>query len=170
MYKNIHAYKPFEHVNQEFKNNIINTARNQDKTKIEGTFTAVLIYTNLVDYLSRNLLENLNQMLSIYTFKKFGGILYFDGSTKRNNLPLGELQKELNHFEFPNKKDFIECLEEFKKLRNQVMHNLMLVDPSDTSQKFDKDLVKISEIAEDILIKYNSVCNGLTVIWNNANS
>lgn len=165
MYKNIHNYKPFEHENFEFKNNIITTARNQDKTKVEGIFTAVLIYTNLVDYLSRHLLENLNKMVSIYTFQKFGGVLFFDASAKRNNLPLGELKKELGYFEFPNKKDFIDCLEEFKNLRNQVMHNLMQLDPTDSTQKFDKDLARIAEIAEDILMKYNSISRGITTIW-----
>ncbi len=166
MYKNIQNYIPFSHENLEFKNNIINTARNQDKTKVEGIFTAVLIYTNLVDYLSKNLLENLNKMISISSFKKFGGVIYYDGSVKRNNLPIGELQRELKCFEFPNKKDLLESLEEFKILRNQVMHNLMQLDPTDTTKKFDKDLAKVTEIAEDILLKYNSTVNGLTIAWN----
>ena len=170
MYKNIHNYKPFEHENIDFKNNIINTARSQDKTKVEGIFTSVLIYANTVDYLAKHLLDNLNKMISIYTFKKLGGVVFYDGSLKTNNKPLGELQRELKCFEFPMKKDFLETIEEFKKLRNQVMHNLMQLDPADTTNKFDNDLKRIGEIAEDLLMKYNTIVAGLTTIWNAANS
>ena len=170
MYKNIYNYKPFEHENVDFKNNIINNARSQDKTKVEGVFTAVLIYTNLVDYLAKHLLVNLHKMISIYTFQRLGGVVYFDGSAKNTNLPIGELQRELKNFEFPTKKEFLDCLEEFKKIRNQVMHNLMQLDPNDKTQKFDNDLKRIGEMAEDILLKYNAIANGLTTIWNAANT
>ena len=110
MYKNIYNYKPFEHENVDFKNNIINNARSQDKTKVEGVFTAVLIYTNLVDYLAKHLLVNLHKMISIYTFQRLGGVVYFDGSAKNTNLPIGELQRELKNFEFPTKKEFLDFL------------------------------------------------------------
>lgn len=165
MYKNIQNYIPFQHENLDFKNSVINNARNQDKTKVEGIMTSVLIYTNLVDYLAKHLLDNLNQMVSISTFNKFGGIIFYDGSTKKTNISLGELQRELGCFEFPNKSDFIDSINEFKKLRNDVMHNLMRLDPTDTTKKFDSDLKRITEIAEDILAKYNAIVVGLTAIW-----
>ena len=170
MYKNIQNFMPFEHDNLEFKNNIIAVARSQDKTKFEGIFTAVLIYTNLVDYLAKHLLDNLNKMVSIYTFKNFGGVFYFDGSSKKSNLPLGGLHNELRCFDFPNKEDFLNSLDEFKKIRNQVMHNLMQVDPDDKTNKFDKDMQKVGEIAEDVLSKYNTIVGGITAIWNQINT
>ncbi|MGD0976739.1 MAG: hypothetical protein ABR875_00360 [Minisyncoccia bacterium] len=170
MYKNIHNFVPFQHDNQDFKNKLIGFARNQDKIKIEGVFTATLIYTNLVDYLATNLFDNLNKMLSIFTFKKFGGVFHLDTSQKRTHLSVGELQRELSYFEFPNRNDFLACLEEFRRLRNEVMHNLMGVDPNDTTMKLDKGLARIAEISEDILAKYNVICAGLITIWNNANA
>ncbi len=170
MYKDIHKYIPFEHDNIDFKNNIINTARNQDKTKVEGSFTAVLVYTNVVDYLAKHLLQNLSKMVSIYSFNKFGGTFFYDGSSKSYNLPLGNLIRELNYFDFPNKKDFLERLSDFNKLRIGVIHNLMQLEPNDPTNNLDASVLQIGNIAEDLLKKYTSIVNGLTIAWNNANS
>jgi len=170
VYKNIYNFTPFEHENVDFKNNIINAARNQDQTKVEGALAAVLIYVNLVDYLARHLLENLLKMISIQGFRAFGGVMFFDGSRQRTNISLGGICAELQSFEFPSKTDFLDSLKEFNKLRNHVMHNLMQLDPNDRTGQIDKDVVRIKQLAEDVLNKYNTICLGLTGAWNQANS
>ena len=170
MFKYIHSFVAFQHENTETKNNIINLARTQDRTKAEGALTATLIYANVIDYIAKHLLENLCKMTSIYTFQKFGGVFHPDYSKKKTNLPIGQLQNELQLFEFPQKEDFMDLLQEFKELRNQAMHNLMQLDPQDTTNKIDKDLERIVEIAEDILAKYNTISTGLVSIWNATNS
>jgi len=169
MYKNIHQFIPFQHENAEVKNNIIELARAQDRTKAEGALTATLIYTNVVDYLAKHLLENLYKMSSIYLFKQFGGVFHPDFSKKRTSLPIGQLQAELKNFTFPQKRDFLELLQEFKKLRNQAMHNLMQLDPNDATKNIDADLARIAELAEDLLAKYNVISSGLITIWDAAN-
>jgi hypothetical protein len=170
MYKNIQDFVPFQHENAETKNNLIQFARNQDRQKPADALASTLIYANLVDYLARHLLENLHKMVSIFTFKQFGGVFHLDCSTKKRGLPLGELRKELSVFEFPQKADFFASLEEFGGLRNKVMHNLMRLDPNDNTTDLDKDIVRISEIAEDVLAKYNVISAGLVAIWNAANT
>lgn len=169
MYQNIHSFVPFQHENAETKNNIIQLARTQDKAKVEGALTATLIYANVVDYLAKHLLENLCKMTCIYTFRQFGGIFHPDYSSKKMNLPLGQLQAELKFFSFPHKEDLLKLLEEFKSLRNKAMHNLMQLDPSDPTTDIDKDLMRMGEIAEDILVKYNAISSGLVSIWEAAN-
>ncbi len=168
MYKNIHSYIPFQHDNIEFKDNLINFARVQNKTTPEGAFSAVLIYANVIDYLARHLLENLLKMVSVQSYVKFGAVLFLDGQKKRTNLPLGELCRELRLFEFPSKEDFLGSLQEFNKLRIDVMHKLMELDPSDTTRRFDTSIVRIGEIAEDLLAKYGAITSGLTTAWNTA--
>lgn len=166
MYKNIHNYRPFEHGNVDFKNNLINLGRNQDKTKVEGAFSAVLIYANLVDYLAKSLLDNLLRMVSLDSFLRFGGAFFYDGSRKKTNKPLGSLTEELEYFEFPNKTDFLECLRTFNTLRKGLIHNLMQLDLTGATNKLDDDIKRVGEIAEDILSKYNAICGSITTIWN----
>jgi uncharacterized protein with HEPN domain len=168
MYNDIANFIPFEHGNLEFKNNLISNARNQNKTTLEGMFTAVLIYANVVDYISRSLLKNIAQMVSISSYKKFNGIFFYENGAHRefDSMPLGELIKELKNFDFPNKNDYLGRLKEFKSLRNQIMHNLLEVDPNDQTKKIDNDLEKIVKISEDLLTKYNVIVTGLTTAWN----
>ncbi len=168
MYKNIHSYVPFAHDHIEFKNGLINFARQQNKSTPEGAFSAVLIYANVTDYLARHLLENLLKMISVQSFNKFGGVLFLEGDKKRTNLPLGELCKELKLFNFPDKDDFLHLLDEFNKLRIEVMHKLMEIEPGDTARKLDTSINRIGEIAEDLLTKYSAISSGLGVAWNNA--
>ena len=170
MYTDLNTYKPFEHENFDSKNKILNYARIQDKTKVEGAFTATLIYTNLVDYLARHLLEHLNKMTTISMFRQFGGIIYYDTSRKKANVSLGSLCNELQYYEFPSKIDLMKDLSDFNKLRNQVIHNLMKLNLNAPSTQFDTDLGRISKLAEEILTKYNTITAGIATIWNAANS
>lgn len=166
----IHGFVPFEHENHDVKNNLINLARTQDRNTPEGALAATLIYANLVDYLARHLLSNLQKMISIFTYKKFGGIFHLNCYEKKNNLPLGELIRELEAYEFPNRSDVIKLFKEFKNSRNEVAHNLMALDPKDTTKNIDTDITKIVAIAEDLLTKYNVIAGGLVSIWNIANA
>ena len=165
MYKNIPFYEPFQHENLEVKNNIIISARGQDRKKIEGAFTAILIYANLVDYLVSTLLDNLQRMITIDSFNRFGGIFYFDGSVKKTNRPLGFLIRELEPLEFPGKKDFMDCLVRFNKLRNPIMHELMKRDPNDAAKNLDREVDNFVNTAEDILARFNTITAGILVAW-----
>lgn len=170
MYQDINTYKPFEHEDSDSKNKIINYGRLQDKTRVEGAFTATLIYTNLVDYLARHLLEHLNKMTTILMFRQFGGVVYYDLSKKKTNLSLGSLCQELSYYEFPSRSDFLKDLQDFNRLRNQAIHNLMKLNLNAPSNQFDADLSRISGLAEEILTKYNTITAGIIAIWNTANN
>ena len=166
MYKNIHNYKPFQHDNLAFKNNVIGHGRAQDINTVPGAFSAVLIYANLIDYLARNLLENLYQMISVESFQRFGGVFFYNGSGKKTNVPLGSLIQELNFFEFPNKEDFLVRLKRFNELRIELIHNLMQLNLTGTTKKLDDDIKEVQDVAEDILLKYNTICGGIAAVWN----
>ncbi|EKD43245.1 MAG: hypothetical protein ACD_72C00396G0006 [uncultured bacterium] len=166
----INNFQPFQHDKQESKNQLINFARTQDVSKVEGVFTATLIYTNLVDYLAKHLLENLRKMVCIDTYKRFGGVFYYDPNNQRINLSLGELCNNLDHFDFPDKKDLMENLRKFSKLRNQIMHNLMQLDLTNNAAQFEQDLKNVSALAEEVLLKYNIIVRGVTTVWQVANN
>lgn len=165
MYENINSYKPFVHEKVESKNQIIQLAREQDKTKVEGVLAATMIYANLVDYLCADLLFHLRKMNSVATYKVFGAVMFFDPSKERTNLSLGEVKKGLSCFGFPDKESFLSEVGKFAKLRNKSMHSLMHADLGENTEKFLQNLSKIAEGAESILAKYNAITAGLAEIW-----
>lgn len=167
----INTFIPFQHENHDAKNQLLNLARSQG-TELQGIFTSVLIYTNLVDYLAKNVLDNLRKMISIFSYKSFGATFCYDPSQKRIDISLGELRKELDSFNFPDKKEFLDCLNEFSRSRNRIMHNLMQIDLNNesTTSQFNNDLTKISQLAEQILTKYNIIIQGITTAWTAVNS
>jgi len=170
MYPDINTYRAFEHEDFDSKNKLLNFARGQNQTTVEGAFTATLIYTNLVDYIARHMLEHLNKMTTILMFKYSGGVVYYDTSNKKTNVSLGQLCSELKYYEFPSKQDFLRDLGEFNKLRKQIVHNLMKLNLNAPTTQFDQDLKRIGVLAEEILTKYNTITAGIATIWNAANS
>lgn len=165
MYSNIPDFIPFSHDNLDIKNNLISIARSQNSSTVEGALSSVLIYTNLVDYIARHLLENLLKMISINSFNSFGGVFYLEGDQLKTEIPLGGLCQQLSWLEFPNKKDFIKILKDFNKFRIKIVHSLMKLEPGENLEQIDKDIESIRVIAEDILQKYSVICSGLIVVW-----
>jgi len=159
----INDFIPFEHKDLELKNNTINFARQQNTNELTGILAATLIYANLVDYLAKSILENLRRMISIDSYKNFSAVFFYNSSKKRINLSLGELKKELSNFCFPDKESFLQKIEKFNDKRNQVMHNL--IEKNFNAEEFNKDLKEIANLAEEILIKYNTISTGISTTW-----
>ncbi len=162
---NTNNFIPFDHGDLESKNQLIAFARAKDKNKVEEILAATVIYTNLIDYLARHLLENLQQMCSISNYKVFGTVFYYDPSGKKMNISLGNIIRELEQFGFPDKSNFLKELGSFSEIRNRITHDLMKLNLKSNTNQFDQDLEKIGKSAEEILSKYNSIVVGITVIW-----
>ena len=165
MYKDLTTFVPFTHEDSDSKNKLINFARNQDTSKVEGVMAATLIYTNLVDYLAQHLLENLRKMIAISSYKQFKASFYFDPSESKNGQSLGNTIRELGCFGFADKDDFLKLLTSFNKVRIKVIHELMKLNLNANGSNFDTDLANIKRMAEDILAKYNIITSGIADAW-----
>ncbi len=163
----LQEYTPFEHSNLNYINGLINYARQQKQTNTaEGIFSACVIYANLVEYLVKNLLSNLKQMVYLVSFFQFGGVMFMKNNFDRfNESTLGALKNELNNYEFPDKPDFQRNLDEFLRSRNSLFHRLMDKTTQEEVNKLDKDVIDIQNKAEELLQKYNVITNGLGTSW-----
>lgn len=162
MKKNIGTYIPFLHDNFEFKKNVIDLARKQTDT-FEGIHTATLIYVNAVDYIAQHLLENLISITYLITTNESNGVVFFN-EEKIKGLPLGKTIRELEKYEFPDKKDFMQGLKEFVEIRNRLVHNLLSLTTEQVS-KINDDFTKIKELSEGLLNKYDSLTKGISNAW-----
>ena len=162
MKKNISSYVPFWHENFEFKKLVIDLARKQPPT-FEGIHVAALIYVNAVDYIAQHLLEHLMNMTYLATNHEFNCVMFFD-VVKPEHVSLGNTIRELNKYEFPDKKDFMEGLNEFVTIRNRLLHNLLTLSPEEVN-KLNDDFQKIKDLGEGLLIKYDTITNGIKGAW-----
>lgn len=162
MKKDIGSYIPFIHENFEFKKGVIELARKQPQT-FEGIHVATLIYVNAIDYIAQHLLEHLMYMTYLLTNKEFNCVIFYS-QVKPDNVSLGNTMRELNKYEFPDKKDFMEGLNEFVSIRNRLLHNLLSLS-SEEIAKLSDDFTKIKELGDGLLTRYDSVTEGIKGAW-----
>jgi len=167
--KNIIAeHTPFEHENLEYINNSLNLARQQRASdNLEGMMSATLIYTNLVEYLADNLLQNLHHAVHLASSRDFQATFFMknqDTIKKGPPKPLGKLVESLGRYEFPDSSGFLNLLEKFGKNRNNIFHGL-LKTPKEKLGDVDNDFVALHDTAEEILNKYNLITSGMTTVW-----
>ncbi len=166
----INQYTPFEHKNFNYINKSIELARKQDKSKIEGLMTSAVIYTNLAEYLLINLIENIQQMIFLSSYKNFNGVFYLKNKETDNlsKKTIGALIDSLKKYKFPDDEEFIRLVSEFSKARIMIIHRLMKIKGNEDLEKIDQELLNLPNLAEEILDKYNSLIMGITTIWNSA--
>lgn len=169
MKKILEEFIPFEHKDLKYINTSLNLARQQKKSEtLEGMMASNVIYTNLVEYLSRNLLVNLQHMFFLLSYKILNGIFFIKDKEEGKQIPkmLGQLIGTLRNYEFPDSLDFISTLEKFSQIRNSVFHSLLTISEEEMKKgKIDNQLTEIQETAEVILDKYNSITAGISLSW-----
>lgn len=154
------SFVPFEHQNFAYTKGVIDIARNQDVSKLEGVLTAILIYFNAVDYTAAHLLENIMKIEYIVTHRELNGTLFFDSRINARKLPVGELIRHLkNHF-FPDKSDYLDDLKIFNDFRIKYVHNLASLSQSEID-KIDNELKEVIIIAERLLTRYDTIVRGI---------
>lgn len=166
----IEEYIPFEHKNLEYINGSLNLARQQRQGgMLEGLMAATVIYTNLVEYLVSNLLENLQQMVFILSYHNFHGVFFVKSQEKtkqKSPRTLGQLRNFLADYEFPDSPDFLALIQKFSETRNVIFHRLLKMTKEDMDKGvIDKQFSDLHELAEEILDKYNAITKGVTTIW-----
>lgn len=168
----IEEYTPFEHKNLEYINGSLNLARQQrNNGTLEGLMAATVIYTNLVEYLARNLLENLHHMIFLLSYHHFNGIIFLKNREKlqkKSPQTLGQLKESLSHYEFPDSTDFLNLLQKFSETRNSIFHRLLTISKEEIDKGIiDKQFSDLHDLAEEILDKYNALTKGVTSNWYN---
>lgn len=159
----IASYMPFTHENFDLISRMLNVANQQDANKFEGILTKTLIYMNAVDYISSHLIENLSAINSLVLQEELNGTIYQYYQEHRSK-SLGKLIEQLNQYEFPNKKDFIEDLGSFVKLRNRYAHNLMKLKPKEI-ESADKDFSTLFEVAQRLMNTYDRIVKAIRNDW-----
>jgi hypothetical protein len=156
---------PFEHKNVDYINRSLELARQQRQSgSIEAFMASAVIYANLAEYLARNLLENLQQMFYLLSYKSFNGIYFIKNkSAKKNPKMLGQIADSLSIYEFPDCSAFIELIRKFSEARAILFHKL-LTEEGDTKE-FDEKIGELHSMAEEILDKYNSITQGIGNQW-----
>ena len=165
MKTDIAQFIPFVHENFEFKKNLIQAARDQDKTALPGLLSATLIYVNTVDYLAYHILENLRMIVYLTTYNELGAIVFYEGKNERKDEPLGNVISELKNYSFPDKEGFLEDLNDFNELRKRYVHNFLKIAPKDV-ERADRELIEVINISERIISKYDKITQGIRDGWN----
>jgi hypothetical protein len=161
----IESYIPFEHENFLLIENVIKIAQNQTNDGLESALTSILIYMNAVDYLSTHVLKNLSIINYLLVQHELNGSIYLSIQDHKDK-PLGSIIFELEKYEFPGKKEFIEDLRSFLILRNKYAHNLLKLT-EENIKKVDHEIKELIEIAKRILNTYDRIVKGMVIIWNN---
>jgi len=166
----VEEYIPFEHKNIDYINGSLNLARQQRQSgTLEGFMASTVIYTNLVEYLANDLLENLDHMISLLSYYSFHATFFVKNREQmRSKSPqtLGQLRNALNNYEFPDSSSFTSLLQKFAEVRNAIFHRLLKRSKEELVQgAADQQFSDLRDIAEEILDKYNTITKGITTTW-----
>lgn len=156
--KQTSAFQPFVHENLELKNELVELARsNINDDAIEKRLSAVLIYSNIAEYLAENLLDNLNHFIFQNSYKSFWGILYIETASWNSTRTLGQIIPELKKFSFPDKEWILNCLQKIVESRNKIFHNFWKSDIDTMQDLLTSDLPTIASKTEEFIRKINTV-------------
>lgn len=155
---------PFQHENLDYKQKILQIAKNRDNTKLEHILTATLIYVNAVDYIASHLLTNLRQITYYVLHTELNASIFYENK-KNTGLSLGKTVGKLKSYEFPDKDTFLEELERFKYLRDRYVHNFLLIPPEELEKKFGIELTELYSLGESLLTRYDSIVRGILTTW-----
>ena len=129
----------------------------------EEKLTAILLFSNHVEYIATDILKNLRRMIKTSTYENFNGVISWPAKEDVKKTTLGGSIAILQEFNFPDKEDFIKSLSEFNKKRNKLIHHL-LEAPSIESfelesmiKDFDNIFFRYSNIRKEISNKWPRV-------------
>lgn len=164
---NKNTWIPFSHDNLEYKQRVLQIAREQKLNEVSGALTATLIYVNAVDYVASHLLENLRVITYLILHNETNGAFFYKNEKLDNQgLPLGKIISKLKKYSFPDKTTFIKDLEKFNDLRIKYVHNFLSFTKKDLEEKVDIELRDLYTTAEAIILRYDTIVRGMTDIWN----
>jgi hypothetical protein len=158
----INSYSPFQDQNYQNASAFIKFAREAKDKSPEGKLASALIHTNAIDYLAGNVLQNLKIISYLTTYNELHSVFYID--IELDKKPLGDKINNLQRFEFPDKKSFIEDLVCFNSIRIKVIHNLLRYSQADMSN-LDKDFNEFIDISERLMSRYDSIVMGIKNMW-----
>ncbi len=169
MKKEKKKFQPFTHENLDIKNELLQLARNArvqgQERKLENDLASVLIYSNIAEYLSENLLENLSHFVQQSTYKDFAGILYLENvCVPDKKRTLNQISEEINKFSFPDKENILACLKKIAESRNRIFHNFAKSDIETIKKLIQTDLPIIQDECEDLITRINTIYVGLQKI------
>lgn len=106
--------------------------RDIENTDKQKKISAILVFANHVEYLTRDILKNLMRMIKISAYQRFNGSIFWpDPETNLGNYPLGRLIELLRCFSFPDKSQFLKHLSNFNEMRIKFIHRLLEEAPID---------------------------------------
>lgn len=158
----ISAYWPFVHENFDYLKSAIELGRSIDNNGPEGRLASALLYVNAIDYVAGHILQNLKTIAYLTTLTELS--IVFRKDLDIDDKPLGWIICELKKYEFPDKEDFIIDLTSFNKLRKNIIHNL-LKNKNNNLTDVDKDLNDLRVISERILSRYDTIVEGVRIVW-----
>lgn len=160
--KKILLTKPFVHENLEFKNALIEYARElrrKPTDDFESRLISAVLYAQLSEYLAGFLLESLRHLAYDLTYSGSQGIAFID-TRNRVGVSLEKIIDGLKEFSFSDKSEIIKLLTEIKNSRNDLFHNLVSKS-QDELIEIGNDIVLIQDKAEIIIQKMNIITIGL---------
>lgn len=162
-------FVPLSHDNLDLKNELLNLARGLSGTqdnKLQNDLAAILIYSNMAEYLAENLLKNLTHFVKEGSYNYFGAILFLENMSNRDKMTLNQLVEIINKFSFPDKDGIVECFKKIGESRNKIFHNFAKTDIENLKNLIKNDFPIIKNNCENLIDKINTVYTGLNKILN----
>lgn len=158
---------PFGHENLDLKKELVNHARSlKDKTDFDSQLVSTFLYISFAEYLGNHLLVNLRHLVNIGTYNQFAGILFIDETDDSRSKTIGQILKEIDKFDFPDKKGIKILLSQIQKLRNKFFHTFIESNIKELEKMIKDDLPQIREKTEDLITKIDVIYAGLWKILN----
>lgn len=155
-------FLPPQHKNLETLNDTLEFARKcVGSQNVQDHLTAVLIFTNQVEYMLRDILLKLRRMTRTAMYKVTNAVFFWPSSVKLRNMTIGALVKNLEEFNFPDKEGFLRDATQFNAIRNGRVHNMLL--SKDMISK--ADLETMAELFENIFSRYDNIDDAIIRAW-----
>ena len=159
----------FSHEELEVKRRFLEIARDfHEKSTNEKTnkndqiafeLASALIYMNVADYLAEYLFKNIHLLAQEAVSRYYFGSITFSGGRKKP-YNIGESISQLKKYEFPRKKDILVKLDEVKRSRNLVAHEMLKTKASDLLQ-IDQAVGELAEYTEELINLIDEIQMGM---------
>jgi hypothetical protein len=154
---------PLGHENLDTKKWILSFARElMSKKGFENGLAAAMLYSSMAEYIAENLLDNLKHFISISSYAKYSGIVFFDQTNEKNKPKmLGNIIGEIDNYVFPDKAGILGCLRKISVSRNSMMHEFAKADMERIKKIILNDIFIIQNQTEELVTKIDTIYVGL---------
>lgn len=128
-----------------------------DEDVAAARLAAGLLYANLADYLAAHLLQGLEYMNRVATREYLNSTVVYRAKSSLN-LPLERTIKRLEQYDFPSRAELLNLLEEIKKCRNKLAHEMFKVP--DLSEIGDA-AISLAAKTEELLAEFNAFARNM---------